>query len=124
MSGVGSSSSGETGARLSFVADRSVGRKSATAAAITSASKAAPPSGAGQPLEQRRPELTGRADPDHASPRTAAGRSTCAGDRGSPRAPRSSAASTTATPILPVDRLPMKRTGSIGSAVPPAVTMM
>ena len=32
------------------------------------------------------------------------------------RAPRSSAASAIATPILPVERLPMKRTGSIGSA--------
>ena len=38
------------------------------------------------------------------------------------RAPRSSAASAIATPILPVERLPMKRTGSIGSRVPPAVT--
>ena len=38
------------------------------------------------------------------------------------RAPRSRAASATATPIVPVLRLPMKRTGSIGSAVPPAVT--
>ena len=38
------------------------------------------------------------------------------------RAPRSRAASATAMPILPDERLPMKRTGSIGSAVPPAVT--
>ena len=37
------------------------------------------------------------------------------------RAPRSRAASARATPILPVERLPMNRTGSIGSAVPPAV---
>ena len=40
------------------------------------------------------------------------------------RAPRSSAASATATPIRPVERLPMKRTGSIASRVPPAVTTM
>ena len=38
------------------------------------------------------------------------------------RAPRARAASATAMPIRPVLRLPMKRTGSIGSAVPPAVT--
>ena len=36
------------------------------------------------------------------------------------RAPRSTAALATATPIFPVERLPMKRTGSIGSRVPPA----
>ena len=40
------------------------------------------------------------------------------------RAPRSSAASAIATPIRPVERLPMKRTGSIASRVPPAVTTM
>ena len=40
------------------------------------------------------------------------------------RAPRSRAASAIATPILPVERLPMNRTGSIGSRVPPAVTTM
>ena len=38
------------------------------------------------------------------------------------RAPRASAASAIATPMRPVERLPMKRTGSMGSAVPPAVT--
>ena len=37
------------------------------------------------------------------------------------RAPRARAASARATPILPVERLPMNRTGSIGSAVPPAL---
>ena len=40
------------------------------------------------------------------------------------RAPRSSAAATIATPIRPVERLPMNRTGSIASRVPPAVTTM
>ena len=39
-------------------------------------------------------------------------------------APRSRAASATATPMRPLERLPMKRTGSMGSAVPPAVTRM
>ena len=39
-------------------------------------------------------------------------------------APRSRAASATAWPIFPVERLPMKRTGSAGSRVPPAVTAM
>ena len=37
-------------------------------------------------------------------------------------APRLAASSATAWPCLPEDRLPMKRTGSIGSRVPPAVT--
>ena len=37
-------------------------------------------------------------------------------------APRSRAASAIATPIFPLERLPMKRTGSIGSRVPPALT--
>ncbi len=37
-------------------------------------------------------------------------------------APRSTAASAMAWPCLPDERLPMKRTGSIGSRVPPAVT--
>ena len=38
------------------------------------------------------------------------------------RAPRARAASAIATPILPVLRLPMNRTGSMASAVPPALT--
>ena len=37
-------------------------------------------------------------------------------------APRARARSATARPIRPLERLPMKRTGSIGSRVPPAVT--
>ena len=37
-------------------------------------------------------------------------------------APRDAASSATAWPCLPDERLPMKRTGSIGSRVPPAVT--
>ncbi len=37
-------------------------------------------------------------------------------------APRDAASAATATPILPVERFPMKRTGSIGSWVGPAVT--
>ena len=39
-------------------------------------------------------------------------------------APRSRAASAIANPIFPEDRLPMNRTGSIGSCVPPALTTM
>ena len=39
-------------------------------------------------------------------------------------APRAAAASAIATPCLPLERLPMKRTGSSGSRVPPAVTRM
>ena len=39
-------------------------------------------------------------------------------------APRSRAAAAIATPIRPVERLPMKRTGSIASRVPPALTTM
>ncbi len=37
-------------------------------------------------------------------------------------APRDAASSATACPCLPEERLPMKRTGSMGSRVPPAVT--
>ena len=37
-------------------------------------------------------------------------------------APRAAAAAARAIPIRPLERLPMKRTGSIGSRVPPAVT--
>ena len=37
-------------------------------------------------------------------------------------APRSRAAAAIAAPIRPVERLPMKRTGSMASRVPPAVT--
>ncbi len=37
-------------------------------------------------------------------------------------APRFAAAAARAIPIRPLERLPMKRTGSIGSRVPPAVT--
>ena len=37
-------------------------------------------------------------------------------------APRAAASSARAWPCLPDERLPMKRTGSIGSRVPPAVT--
>ena len=40
----------------------------------------------------------------------------------STRAPRSAAATASATPCLPLERLPRKRTGSIGSRVPPADT--
>ena len=39
-------------------------------------------------------------------------------------APRSNASAATANPILPVERFPTKRTGSIGSHVGPAVTTM
>ena len=99
----------------------SIGRKSATAAAMTSASKPARRVGAvGQRAAARR---AGRpsTDPDDRGRRAAAATSTFAAMTVT-RAPRSSAASAIATPIRPVERLPMKRTGSIASRVPPAVT--
>ena len=56
------------------------------------------------------------------APRSGSGTSMFAGDERH-RAPRGRAPPrATATPIFPVERLPMKRTGSIGSRVPPAVT--
>ena len=54
--------------------------------------------------------------------RPAAGRPRRWRPRPSRARPRSSAASAIAAPIFPVERLPMKRTGSIASRVPPAVT--
>ena len=60
-------------------------------------------------------------DPDDRRPPAAASTSTLAATTVT-RAPRSSAASAMAAPIRPVERLPMKRTGSIASRVPPAVT--
>ena len=41
---------------------------------------------------------------------------------GSPRRPAGPPAAASARPMRPLERLPMKRTGSIGSRVPPAVT--
>ena len=71
---------------------------------------------------QHRPKLRRRLDPDggrlgrRATSRLAATSVTCA--------PRARAASAMATPILPVERLPMNRTGSMASRVPPALTTM
>ena len=97
------------------------GRKSATAAAMTRASKPARPSAAW--VSRSSAARSSAVD----STRTTSRRPGAARPRRSPaisvtRAPRASAASAIATPIRPVERLPMKRTGSIASRVPPAVT--
>ena len=65
-------------------------------------------------------ELGGGLDVDaiHAGGRSAGRRWRRRGDS----APRLAAAAARANPILPLERLPRKRTGSIGSRVPPAVT--
>ena len=80
---------------------------------------------------RRRPR---RRAADTTAPRISSAVSTCtasppggAGTVSGPRirrtsAPRDDASAATATPILPVERFPMNRTGSIGSCVGPAVT--
>ena len=123
MSGVGSSSRVRPAPRVSLVSAAtpsggsrprprpSPGRRSRRAASgPASRSRRAARS---WPADSTR---TTRASSGRATPTLAAMRVTSA--------PRSSAARATATPILPVERLPMKRTGSIASAVPPAVTTM
>ena len=52
----------------------------------------------------------------------AAATSRLRGDERRPRHRERAAARASATPCLPLERLPMKRTGSSGSRVPPAVT--
>ena len=71
--------------------------------------------------QQRGAQLGGRARPGRPWPPGGSATSTFAATTVT-RAPRSSAASAIAAPIRPVERLPMKRTGSIASRVPPAVT--
>ena len=88
-----------------------LGRKSATAAAMNRASA---PGRAARTASRIRAVVGASTR----SPRRAPGRTSCPA-MSVTRAPRARAASAIATPIRPVQRLPMKRTGSIGSAVPP-----
>ena len=109
--GVGSSSRLSADPRSSFRSRRIAGRKSATAAAMTRASK---PAGASASAR-----AASRSAVDSASTTVRAASSGSGTSRlaamSVTRAPRSSAASATATPIFPVERFPMKRTGSMGS---------
>ena len=109
-SGVGSSSSVRPSPRSSLRSAGVAGRKSATAAAMTSASKPGAPSARVDGAQQRGAQVGGRLDADDRRRRAGSGTSTLAAISVT-RAPRSSAASAIATPILPVERLPMNRTG-------------
>ena len=111
-------------ARLTFTGETRAGLKSATAAAITRASAGRSPARA--PPNIARPSAARSSPVDSIrTTSTSAGSSTSTDPAISvTAAPRSRAASARATPIFPVERLPMKRTGSIGSRVPPAVTTM
>ena len=107
MSSVGSSSRVRPSSRASLVVGRpSTGRKSATAAAMTRASRAGD-----RRRATARAHLGGRLGADDRD-RASAGSGTLTLPTTSvTRAPRSRAASAMATPILPVERLPMNRTG-------------
>ncbi len=99
---------------LIFPAAYAAGRKSATAAAITTASA----SGAALSTASRSctavPTCTTSTPAGSGMPVFAAIRVT--------RAPRAAAVRARAYPCLPEERLPRKRTGSSGSRVPPALT--
>ena len=116
MSGVGSRrSSGVPDSFFSLPSATAFGRKSATAAAITTTS-------ASPAAEQRRRAASPRRS-RRARCRRPGGGGTVSGPRiRRTSAPRDDASAATATPILPVERFPMNRTGSIGSCVGPAVT--
>ena len=91
------------------------GRKSATAAAITTTS-------ASSGRRRRRRGASPRPS-RRAAVVTRRRRGTVSGPRiRRTSAPRDDASAATATPIFPVERFPMNRTGSIGSCVGPAVT--
>ena len=90
------------------------GRKSATAAAMTTTS--AP----GATALDRLVHLGRGLDPHHVDRRRGAGRPTVV--TSVTLAPRAAASAARAWPCLPEERLPTKRTGSMGSRVPPAVT--
>ena len=109
MSGVGSSTiSGTPSAFLSFSPAVALGRKSATAAAMTT------DVGGVEAAEHRVVHLLGGLDPhDVDAGGQSAGRG---GDERDRRAPGRGLASATAWPIFPDERLPTKRTGSIGLA--------
>ena len=98
---------------------RARGRKSATAAAMTSAS-------AGRADRRTSSDggaqLGGRSRPGRSSAPSGSGHLDV-GRRRASRGPRGRAPPRRSRrPSCPVERLPMKRTGSIGSGVPPAVT--
>ena len=116
MSSVGSSSSVRPAARPSLVVGRARGRKSATAAAMTSASALR------ERGQHRVAHLRGRGRVDDQLGAVGQRHGRRADDQRAPARPGRAPPRAIATPILPVERLPMKRTGSIGSAVPPAVT--
>ena len=107
--------------RSSFLSAVLAGRKSATAAAMTRASKPAAPSASWV----SRSSAARRSAVD--STRTIVGavgqrRPRCWRRRSSPARRGRGLRPRSPTPIRPVDRLPMKRTGSIVSRVPPALT--
>ncbi len=116
MSGVGSSTrSGGPSAFFSLRSPAALGRKSATAAAMTMtsapAARASTAASMSAAVSSRITSAPGGPGPSAEVTRVT-------------WAPRAAAASAMAWPCLPDDRLPMKRTGSMGSRVPPAVTRM
>jgi len=113
--------------RVSFAVAVCFGRKSATAAAMISASRPADGRSpfAESPVRAVRTAARIAAVDSARTTRASAGAATLIWPAMRvTRAPRARAASAMATPILPVERLPMNRTGSMASAVPPAVTTM
>jgi hypothetical protein len=102
--------------RDSLRADTCRGRKSATAAAISRAS-ARPSTTTPMTASRIAAVLSARTIVASVGSGTSTRPATIV-----TRAPRAIAASAIATPILPLLRLPMYLTGSIASAVPPALT--
>src|SRR5215218_691061 len=116
-SGVGSSTTSGTPSRfLSFSSATALGRKSATAAAMTTTSESA------ERDRTARAKSSAVSTRSTAIPEASVGRPMVV--TSVTAAPRRAAHSATAYPIFPDDRFPTKRTGSIGSRVPPAVTSM
>ena len=114
MSGVGSRTiSGTPSSFLSLPSAAALGRKSATAAAMTTTSAAAARASTAASISAAVSTWT------TSSPAGTGGRG---GRDQRDAAPRAAASSAMAWPCLPDERLPMKRTGSMGSRVPPAVT--
>ncbi len=114
MSGVGSRvSDGGPSARFSLRCRAPAGRKSATAAAMTATSTPAARS-------QTASAISWAVSTVISAARGGAGRLEV--ETSVTSAPRAAASAAIAYPIFPEERLPMKRTGSIGSRVPPAVT--
>ena len=114
MSAVGSSTTwGTPSAFLSLRSAAAAGRKSATAAAMTTMSQSSARASTACSISAAVSTRT-------TSTPAADGRGVVV--TSVTFAPRAAASSASAWPCLPEDRLPMKRTGSIGSRVPPAVT--